>query len=273
MNDPLFAGVALAERIERAETRHIAGATEAASLRTGRPVVVLEVAGGAACIADPGSPMNKVVGLGFGGVPSDAELTEIERLYAAHDTPVQVELSNLGDPEIGAVLTGRGYRLVSFENVLGRALDDVTPAPDSAVEVRRTDDLDTWVDVVVEGFAHPDTAGVPSHEDFPREVVENAERDTVASGAAAYLAYLDGEVAGAAALQMRDGIAQLVGAATLPAHRRRGVQAALVATRLADAVAAGCDVAVVTTQPGSTSQHNTQRRGFHLLYTRAILVK
>ncbi|AMO63232.1 GNAT family acetyltransferase [Mycolicibacterium phlei] len=252
MNDPLFAGVALAERIERAETRHIAGATEAASLRTGRPVVVLEVAGGAACIADPGSPMNKVVGLGFGGVPSDAELTEIERLYAAHDTPVQVELSNLGDPEIGAVLTGRGYRLVSFENVLGRALDDVTPAPDSA---------------------HPDTAGVPSHEDFPREVVENAERDTVASGAAAYLAYLDGEVAGAAALQMRDGIAQLVGAATLPAHRRRGVQAALVATRLADAVAAGCDVAVVTTQPGSTSQHNTQRRGFHLLYTRAILVK
>jgi hypothetical protein len=51
------------------------------------------------------------------------------------------------------------------------------------------------------------------------------------------------------------------------------VQTALLAKRLADAARAGCDVAVVTTQPGSKSQQNVQRRGFHLLYTRAILVK
>jgi hypothetical protein len=29
----------------------------------------------------------------------------------------------------------------------------------------------------------------------------------------------------------------------------------------------------VTTQPGSRSQQNVQRRGFDLLYTRAVLVK
>ena len=34
----------------------------------------------------------------------------------------------------------------------------------------------------------------------------------------------------------------------------------------------GCDLAVVTTQPGSKSQENVQRRGFELLYTRAVLV-
>jgi hypothetical protein len=38
-------------------------------------------------------------------------------------------------------------------------------------------------------------------------------------------------------------------------------------------LAAGCDVAVVTTQPGSWSQQNAQRRGFDLLYTRAILMQ
>jgi hypothetical protein len=38
-------------------------------------------------------------------------------------------------------------------------------------------------------------------------------------------------------------------------------------------LAAGCDIAVVTTAPGSKSQENVQRRGFDLLYTRAILVK
>ncbi|HEY3004161.1 MAG TPA: GNAT family N-acetyltransferase [Kribbellaceae bacterium] len=69
------------------------------------------------------------------------------------------------------------------------------------------------------------------------------------------------------------GVAQLTGAATAPAHRRRGIQTALLAARLADATAAGCDVAVVTTQPGSKSQQNVQRRGFDLLYTRAILLK
>ncbi len=44
-------------------------------------------------------------------------------------------------------------------------------------------------------------------------------------------------------------------------------------TALAVRIERGCDVAVVTTQPGSKSQQNTQRAGFDLLYTRAILVK
>ncbi|HRI11203.1 MAG TPA: hypothetical protein PKW35_25470, partial [Nannocystaceae bacterium] len=58
----------------------------------------------------------------------------------------------------------------------------------------------------------------------------------------------------------------------LPAHRRRGVQSALLTHRLAAAAAAGCELAVVTTQPGSKSQENVQRLGFALLYARAIFV-
>ncbi|MCL9794272.1 GNAT family N-acetyltransferase, partial [Frankia sp. AgKG'84/4] len=74
-------------------------------------------------------------------------------------------------------------------------------------------------------------------------------------------------------LRTCDGVAQFGGAATVPAHRRRGIQSALVAARFVDATAAGCDIAVVTTQPGSKSQQNVQRQGFDLLYTRAILTK
>lgn len=51
------------------------------------------------------------------------------------------------------------------------------------------------------------------------------------------------------------------------------MQKALLARRLSDAQAAGCDLAVVTTAPGSRSQENVMRRGFELLYTRAVLVK
>jgi GNAT superfamily N-acetyltransferase len=198
----LFCGIALAERVERAEAQLIAAGSEAAHRRTTDTAgFVLPIAGGVASFAEEDSPFNKVAGLGFG--------------------------------------------LVSFENV----------------------------DVVVEAVAHPDARGVPSHEEFPRAVVARAMRDFTAAGVLRYIALRDGVVAGGASYRVAEGVAQFTGAATAPEHRRHGVQTALLSARLAAAAAAGCDVAVVTTQPGSTSQQNAQRRGFDLLYTRAILVK
>ena len=274
---PLFCDTALAKRIERVEAEFIATATEAADRRrTGPAGFVIPIAGGVATFAEEGSPFNKVAGLGFGGVPSASALDEIERAFAARGAPVQIELAHVADPAIGALLTERGYRLVSFENVLGLALggepERETPPE---VEVRPSDDdeFESWLDVVVEGVAHPDTEGVPSHEEFPREIVERAERDFAAAGVLRYVALRDGVIAGGASFRMAEGVAQLTGAATAPSHRRRGLQSALLSTRLADAAAAGCDIAVVTTQPASKSQQNVQRRGFDLLYTRAVLAK
>lgn len=271
----MFCSTALAERIERAETGLIAAGTEAARQRGGEGFVV-PVGGGAACFAGENSPFNKVVGLGFGGIPDGAELDGIERAYSAGGSATQVELAHLADPEIGAMLTGRGYRLAGFENVLGRRLDGtVDRVAPPGVEIRPSgdDEFEAWLDVVVDGFAAPDTQGVAPHEEFAREMIAAATRDMAAAGATRYVALHDGAVAGAASVRVADGIAQLTGAATLPAHRRRGIQSALLAARLVDAASAACDVAVVTTAPGSKSQENVQRRGFHLLYTRAVLVK
>jgi len=127
---------------------------------------------------------------------------------------------------------------------------------------------------VVSGFASPDGQGVPSEESYPRDLVERVVGDMAsAEGFSRTLARLDGVPAGGASLRLSEGIAHLCGAATLPAHRRRGVQSALLAARLEMAAGAGCDTAVVITQPGSKSQENVQRQGFHLLYARAILVR
>jgi GNAT superfamily N-acetyltransferase len=272
---PLFCGVALAERIERAEAGRMAAASEAARRRGARPAgFVIPVAGGVATFAGAGSPFNKVAGLGFGGVPSQAELADVERAFAARGSAVQAELSSLANPAVAALLTGRGYRLVSFENVLGRppAGDEGRGTP-PGIEVRRAapGEFELWLGAVLDGFAHGDDEGVPSHEEFPREVVAAAQRDFASSGARLYIALRDGVIAGGAGLELTGSIAHMAGAATMPAHRRRGVQTALLAARLADAAAAGCDVAVVTTQPGSVSQRNVQRHGFDLLYTRAVL--
>ena len=191
-----------------------------------------------ASFAEPDSPFNKVVGLGFDGVPSAAELDVIEKAFADQGAPTQVELAHLAESAIGELLSDRGYRLESFENVLGLALDGdqerVTPP---GIEVRRStaDELDAWIAVVADASTYPDTQGLPWHDEFPREAIENAERDFAAAGGIRYAAFRDGVLAGGADFRITDGIAQLAGAATAPAHRRHGVQSALVAARLADA--------------------------------------
>ncbi|HYV80239.1 MAG TPA: GNAT family N-acetyltransferase [Streptosporangiaceae bacterium] len=273
---PLFCDTALAGRIERVESQLIAQCNQAARRRAGMAGFVIPVAGGVASFAGEGSPYNKVAGLGFGGVPDPAALDEIEKAFAAAGSPVQIELAHLADPAISALLAGRGYRLESFENVLGRALTGgsgrVMPP---GIEVRPSgeEEFETWLDVVAEGSVHPDTQGLPWHEEFSREAIIEAERDSAAAGDVRYAALRDGVIVGGATMRIAEGVAQLTGAATAPAHRRRGVQTALLSARLADAAATGCDVAVITTQPGSKSQQNAQRQGFDLLYTRAVLVK
>ena len=276
----LFATTTLAARIERADCSLLSESVSAVGrLRPEADVMVKPVGGGVATYSGEGSPLNKVAGLGFEGPVTEAQLAEVERLYADRHTPVQVELSCLADPSVGTTLTSRGYELVGFENVLGRELSTeglisyVMP-PDVAITVSDDQDFATWLDIVVEGFATPDGQGVPSHESFPKDTLERIMSDMAqAEGFVRYLAVREGEPAGGGSMRLSGGIAQLCGAATLPEHRRRGVQTALLARRLADAANAGCDVAVVTTQPGSKSQENVQRRGFELLYTRAILVR
>ncbi|MGY0502866.1 GNAT family N-acetyltransferase [Nocardia sp. FBN12] len=272
----MFCDSEMAARIERMETGVIVSGVRAGLDRAGGPGFAREIAGGAACFAGPNSPMNKVAGVGFGAVPSTAQWAAVEAAYAEVGAPVQVELAHLADPRIGADLTARGYRLMSFENVLGlRPRGRTWPIPTS-VDVRRDDEggFDTWLDIVVEGFAHPDGDGLPAHEDFPRDILAIAIRDLTPTGSShRYVAYRAGEPAGGATLRVIDGIAVLGGAATRPQHRRKGVQTALLAARLSAASATDCDLAVITTEPGSKSQRNAQSQGFTLLYTRAVLVK
>ena len=98
---PLFCDTALAGRIELAEAQLIARACEAARRRAGTAGFVIPVAGGAASFAEPGSPFNKVAGLGFAGVPDVSCLDRDRAGLAARGAPVQVELALLADPAVG----------------------------------------------------------------------------------------------------------------------------------------------------------------------------
>lgn len=85
----LFCDQSLAERIERVETQLITKGGEGSRARRGDTTgFVIPLAGGAASYAEPDSPLNKVVGLGFAGVPT---MDTIERAYAEYNAPVQVD--------------------------------------------------------------------------------------------------------------------------------------------------------------------------------------
>lgn len=270
----LFADPELAARIDRAEAKLVADLARAAATDT----VVRPFAGGLAICAKRGSPVNKVIGVGFGEVFDERALEAIEEEWRGRGEPVRFELSALAEAENGTVLTRRGYRLIGFEHELGRSLDDVgqgSLAIDGLSIEPVTDDLiEAWRNVVVDGFFHLDGTGTGSEESFTRDTLDQVMGDFVrAPGLDKFLVRVHGEPAGAASMRLDDGIAQLSGATTLPAFRRRGIQTALLRHRLEFARQAGCELAVVTTQPGSRSQSNTQRQGFQLLYGRAILVK
>jgi len=274
----MFADSVLAARIDRAESRLTSGAAEAirdAGLQ--KRVVIIPIAGGTAVYAGPAAPMNKLIGLGFDGPLDLYLLNEVEREWRGRAEPVRVELSILAHPTVGEVLTGRGYRLHGFENVLGRSLKALEPAnsnPELTVEVLQDKDAATWMDIAVSSFLELDGTGSGPDDSISREEMARVLSEfMVVPGFVRYLGRIGGKAVGEAAMRLDGGLAQIAGAGTLPAFRGRGMQKALIARRLVEARAAGCDLAVVTTAPGSRSQDNVMRRGFELLYTRAVLVK
>jgi GNAT superfamily N-acetyltransferase len=284
----MFASIELAARVDGAEGRLCADIVHAAVEHSSDTrSLVTPLAGGLVVYASPGSPMNKGIGIALTEPLEETALADVEQQWCDRNEPMRIELSALAKPEAATLLTARGYRLIGFENQLGcdlhaagsglRATDFGLrgSGADASIVVDRLADADErlWRDVTVDGFAQPDGSAAP-HEIFPREVLDDIFITLGRTrGFRRYVAWVGGEVAGAASMRIDGDIAQLAGAATLPAFRRRGVQTALPQYRLQDAGEAGCTLAVVTTAPGSTSQANVQRRGFAVLYVRAILVR
>lgn len=275
----LFIGASAARRIEQAEASLILSFAAAVQERGRIPgVFIAELGGGVAAIAREGSPFNKLAGLGFEPL-DEAALDRVEREFARRRIALQAEVATLSDPAVFETLSRRGYVLSGFENVLGLSLDGgvVGPVMPPGVEIQKIAPAQArdWIATVTTGFLTPDTYDGPaSHESFGREAMEQVFEDVgEVAGVDRYLVTRDGVRAGGGSMRLWNGIAQLSGASTLPDQRRRGIQTALLRYRLAEAAAAGCDIAIVTTSPGSRSQQNVQKQGFELLYSRAVLIK
>ncbi len=268
----MFADPALAARIDAAEA-----ALCAAVARYTPGADITPLGGGLAVLARPGSPVNKVAGVGFDGGLDPTALAAVEAIWHGRGEAVRFEVATLAAPEVHRDLTARGYRLEGFEHVLGRPIT----AADAAVELPGAITIERvtaatsalWLDLSLAGFGASDGTGAEADADSALDVLRQVFGDFAkVDELPRYLARVDGVAAGSASARYAGRLAQLCGASTIPAFRRRGVQRALLSARLADAWAAGCDLAIVTTAPGSQSQANVGRVGFELIYARAVLV-
>jgi hypothetical protein len=262
----------LARRIDRAEIDFCALAGE-----VGAPagVASLEVGGGRALFGKAGSPLNKVLGLGLSGPVSDEALDAIERFYSERASPAQIELCPLAYADVPARLCSRGFVLQAFETQLARLTGRIAiERPDVRVTLAQPDEDDLWMRVVAEGFgaAEPHAGGGPEHETFSTEQMIEMMRQFQHPDIRRYLARVEGMPAGGGSSWVQDRVLGIAGTSTLPAYRRRGVQAAIAVQAMEDA-AAEADIATATTAPGSTSQRTFERLGFQVLYNRAIVVK
>jgi len=151
----------------------------------------------------------------------------------------------------------RGFAFAGGEVFLARALGAPIAPPDPAIAIRRAgpDDLE----VICALFAEGDAAAIPAALRAARGPAQFEPCFRL------YLARLDGRVVAMASTFLHRGLAWFGSAHTLPAARGRGCHSALLRRRLADAAAAGCDLAITDTAFGSASHRNALRAGMGAL--------
>lgn len=226
-------------------------------------------AGGWAIFGGVDSPLTQAFALGLDGPVEADEIERMEDFFHSRGASVDVELCPYADPSLVQIFKDRGYTLLEFSNVLVRKLapDDANLDSGKEVLIRQPErhEIRLLAETVGRGFFETG--------DLPPMMLDLFDAFFQNSGGAAFLAEVDGSMAGGGVVILHEGIASLGGASTLPEFRNRGIQTALLQARLAFAARAGCEIAMVTTMPGTISQRNVERQGFRVVYTRTKIQK
>jgi GNAT superfamily N-acetyltransferase len=236
------------------------------------------VAGGWMTCGGKGAFVNKACGLGLEGPVPTGVAQDIVDFFQSRGVEPQVELCPFVHPSLLAALASAGFQLREFENVLFRplpggenfrqALPQGWPA---GLEVTRVDASDAhaveeYVRVSTQGFF---SQGQEMSEGFRASALKAPRLPHYDS----FVARFQGKPAGAGGCASRDGLTALFGTSVLPEFRGRGIQQALIATRLERAGERGSPGATIVSHPRSATERNAARLGFRAAFTRAILVR
>jgi GNAT superfamily N-acetyltransferase len=262
---PEFVDLAFARRLEMAETILPECVEALCRFSPAQPIAHEQVAGGVAFYGGPSYPSNQMVGMGLYGEVTSEDMDRVETFFRSRGVSSTIVVSPLADMSLLRLLGQRGYGVAEFNSVLIRKIKAEEPFPppaDIAIERVTPETVSPWMHAIAEGFAQ----NIPVAEEVFGAFAS-------LPGDLSFLARIEDMVVGGCGGRIipEARIAALFGTATLPAFRNRGVQSALIERRLHEAALAGCEYAVVSTQPASGSQRNMERRGFRLAYTKLVM--
>ncbi len=266
-----FVDQALARRLESAEEMpQVQYAHLYQKLKPEIGAAVEPICGGHMIFAGLNSPIGRTVGMGFDGSATAADLDRMEQFYRSHGAPAQIDVCPLTDPPLFEMLKQRGYGMAELNNVLFHKLDgEDQPATPAGATIRQgqAQEAEAFAAIVVRSFF--------PNGDAPQGFAEMIAPIYQCEGGILFTAEVNGEpvACGAGLIIPERRIVALFGAGTLPQFRRRGLQTALLRRRMEVARKAGCEYAVIVTLGGTTSQHNAERLGFRVAYSKATLIK
>jgi GNAT superfamily N-acetyltransferase len=209
---------------------------------------------------------SRALGFGF-GEPVTAELVaSITDFYRGNGNPIAVLnfAPSVLPADWDAICAKEGLTAGSTWVKLARAAGPV-PTPETALRVAEIGpaEAELWSTVLTRGFGMPEDLLVPMSKGAVGQ-----------PGWTAYGAYEGDQLVAAAALLITGEVAEFCGAATLPEHRGKGAQSALLAARAQKAVAEGAKwFSAETGKPDegekNSSLNNMTRAGFEIQYDRS----
>jgi Acetyltransferase (GNAT) domain len=203
---------------------------------------------------------NGVVGLRAG---QEREIEPLVAWYREHGIKGRFEVvPGLANAAISKELARLDYFQSGFHVSLVCEPSVAEPASaDIAVEeVKDAAGLEVFLEAHAAGWKIPDPQGFKA----------NVRGWLHEPGWSLYLARFDGKPAATGILYVRDKVGYCADAATVPAFRGNGLQAALLRRRIVDAGAAGVDFVCSGADYLSTSHRNMERAGMRVQFVRAL---
>ncbi|KAJ5679947.1 hypothetical protein N7462_008191 [Penicillium macrosclerotiorum] len=272
----------LVEQCEEAEVIHIQRQGETyAKLHPDKSVVVRPIPQGGVAIRTMfafDGKLNRAVGCGKEGDMHDTTLRDLDLTFAIIGLSPELHLSPLATSLTFQSLITRGYvekyELTTYWGAPERLNTIESPnraTGEMAVMTRRvtTHELNHFIETSAAGF---------QSNGRPPELLRTLARiATQRQDTRLYFALMGGEIVGTAALATIDtshgSVAHLYLDSTLPRHRGRGVQLALIQARLQEAQQLRLPLVTTITRTGDGSARNAGRAGLRVAYTIPVLTR
>ncbi len=242
----------------------------------------LPLAGGIAARGEPGAWINCAVGMGFAGPVERTAVDALIAWYADAGIEPRVELAPHADAALLRHLADAGFVVRHFENVFVRWLTarDAGAALPALPPGYRIDSVDPQDDASVTAAAEVVTKAFAGDlDEVPEQFVELNRRITRHPRTTTVAAFSpDGRIVGAGSLEVLSGPegdphGACFSLAVDRAHRRLGLQQAMLAWRLRRAAERGAAFVTISARPGVATEGNARRAGFVVAYTKVILVR